>query len=442
MRLDIRSAVAVVAFVGLIAVQPALGQQPQVADPQDAVTVALDAELPVDPAVRTGTFANGLTYYVRANRRPENRAELRLVVNAGSVLEDDDQRGMAHLLEHMAFNGTENFEKHELIEFMESIGMRLGPDVNAYTSFDETVYMLQVPTDNAEYMSTAFQIMEDWSKALTLDGEEIDAERGVVVEEWRRGQGAGARMNDKQFPIIFKGSQYAERLPIGSQESIEGSSHEAIRRFYEDWYRPDLMAVIAIGDFDPDTVEDMMRQHFEGLEPAADPRPRTMFEVPDQPGTDFAIATDPEAPNTSVAVFYKMETDPQVNVGDYRQSQLVERLYNSMLNARFQEIVQKPDSPIMFGASAKGGMVRTKGMYQLFAGVAPGGVERGLETLLVEAARVAQFGFTETELERTKANMLRGIERTYDDRANRRSSSFVSEYTRAYLQDEPIPGLE
>ena len=441
MRLDIRTVVAFVALIGLIAVQPTLGQQPQVADPQDALTVALDAELPIDSALRTGTLANGLTYYIRANRRPENRAELRLVVNAGSVLEDDDQRGMAHLLEHMAFNGTENFEKHELIEFMESIGMRLGPDVNAYTSFDETVYMLQVPTDNAEYMSTAFQIMEDWSKALTLDGEEIDAERGVVVEEWRLGQGAGKRMNDKQFPIIFKGSRYAERLPIGSQESIEGSSHEAIRRFYKDWYRPDLMAVIAIGDFDPDVVEDMMRQHFEGLEPAVDPRPRIMFEVPDQPGTDFAIATDPEAPNTTVAVFYKMETDPQGNVGDYRQS-LVERLYNSMLNARFQEIVQQPDSPIMFGASAKGGMVRTKGMYQLFAGVAPGGIERGLETLLTEAARVAQFGFTETELERTKAIMLRGIERSYDDRANRRSSSFVSEYTRAYLQDEPIPGLE
>jgi len=441
MRLDARSVLAFVALIGLIAVQPALAQQPRVADPQEALTVALDAELPVDPAVRTGTFANGLTYYVRANRRPENRAELRLVVNAGSVLEDDDQRGMAHLLEHMAFNGTENFEKHELIEFMESIGMRLGPDVNAYTSFDETVYMLQVPTDNPEYISTAFQIMEDWSKVITLDPAEIDAERGVVVEEWRLGQGAGARMNDKQFPIIFKGSQYAERLPIGTQESIETASHEAVLRFYDDWYRPDLMAVIAIGDFDPDVIEGMMRQHFEGLEPAADPRPRTMFEVPDQPGTDFAIATDPEAPSTSVAVFYKMETDPQGTAGAYRQS-LVEGLYNSMLNARFQEITQQPDSPIMFGASAKGSMVRTKGMYQLFAGVAPDGIERGLDTLLTEAARVAQFGFTDTELGRTKANMLRGIQRAYDDRANRRSSAFVNEYTRAYLQDEPIPGLE
>jgi len=363
------------------------------------------------------------------------------VVNAGSVLEDDDQRGMAHLLEHMAFNGTEHFQKHELIEFMESIGMRLGPDVNAYTSFDETVYMLQVPTDDSEYLATAFQIMEDWSHAVTLDDAEIDAERGVVVEEWRLGQGASARMNEQQFPIIFKDSQYAERLPIGTEDSIQTASHEAIRRFYHDWYRPDLMAVIAVGDFDADQVEFLMRQHFEGLAPAADERPRTMFEVPDQPGTDFAIATDPEAPNTSVAVFYRMDSEEEGTLGDYR-SGLVEFLYNTMLNARFQEIAQQADPPIVFGASAKGAMVRTKDMYQLFAGVPADGVERGLDTLLTEAARVERFGFTASELERAKANMMRGIERAYDDRANRRSSSFVSEYTRAFLQGEPIPGLE
>ncbi|MCH7823742.1 MAG: insulinase family protein, partial [Acidobacteria bacterium] len=311
MRQHVRTSLALFLLLAVALAQPAIGQQARVADPQEARTVALDAELPVDPAVRFGTFDNGLTYFIRANRRPENRAELRLVVNAGSVLEDDDQLGMAHLLEHMAFNGTENFEKHELIEFMESIGMRLGPDVNAYTSFDETVYMLQVPLDNPEHISTAFQIMEDWSKGITLDGDEIDAERGVVVEEWRLRRGAFSRVNDKQFPIIFKGSQYAERLPIGTEESIQTASHGAIRRFYEDWYRPGLMAVIAIGDFDPDLLEGLVRQHFEGLPPATDPRPRTMFEVPDQPGTDFAIATDPELPNTSVGVFYKMELDSE-----------------------------------------------------------------------------------------------------------------------------------
>ncbi len=440
-RFMIVAALAVAALGIAAAAPPAVAAQVRVADPQEARSVALDAELPVDPDVRVGTFANGLRYYIRANDLPENRAELRLVVNAGAVLEDDDQRGMAHLLEHMAFNGTANFEKQELIEFMESIGMRLGPDVNAYTSFDETVYMLQVPTDNPEFISTAFQIMEDWSHAVTLDDAEIDAERGVVVEEWRLGQGAANRVNDKQFPIIFKDSRYAERLPIGTKESIETATPEAIRRFYEDWYRPDLMAVIAVGDFDPDVIEGLVRQHFEGLEPAADPRPRTMFDVPDQPGTDFAIATDPELPNTSVAVFYKTELGSDGTVGDYRRG-LVEALYNSMLNARFAELTQQADPPIAFGASAKGAMVRTKGMYQLFAGVRGDGIERGLDTLLTEAARVEQFGFTQSELDRTKANMLRGIQSVFDERANRRSSVFVNEYTRAYLQDEPIPGLD
>jgi len=441
MRQHFRTSLALFLLLAVALTPAAIGQQAGVADPQEARTVALDAELPVDPAVRFGTFDNGLTYFIRANRRPENRAELRLVVNAGSVLEDDDQLGMAHLLEHMAFNGTERFEKHELIEFMESIGMRLGPDVNAYTSFDETVYMLQVPMDNPEHISTAFQIMEDWSKGITLDGDEIDAERGVVVEEWRLGQGASSRVNDQQFPIIFKGSQYAERLPIGTEESIQTASHAAIRRFYDDWYRPGLMAVIAVGDFDPDVIEGLVRQHFEGLPAATDPRPRTMFEVPDQPGTDFAIATDPELPNTTVGVFYKMELDSEGTVGDYRRG-LVEGLYNSMLNARFAELTQQVDPPIAFGGSGKGSMVRTKGMYQLIAGVAPDGIERGLDTLFTEAARVAQFGFTQTELDRTKAIRLRGIQRAFDDRANRRSSGFVNEYTRAYLQGEPFPSLE
>ena len=429
---------AVLAVAGLAMGAP---QAPQIADPADARTASLDTRMPIDPNVRSGRFDNGLRYYIRANQEPENRAELRLVINTGSVLEDDDQLGMAHLVEHMAFNGTEHFEKHELIEFMESIGMRLGPDVNAYTSFDETVYMLQVPTDNEEYISTAFQILEDWTHAVTLDGDEIDAERGVVVEEWRLGQGAFARVNDKQFPIIFKDSRYAERLPIGTEESIQGSSHEAIRRFYDDWYRPDLMAVIAVGDFDVDEIEDMFRQHFEGLPAAESPRERVMFDVPDQPGTDFAIATDAELPNTTVGVYYKMDLDEEGTVGAYRQV-LVESIYVTILNQRLQELTQSEDPPFAFGGSGKGAMVRTKGVYQVVAGVEPGGVARGLDAVLTETARVEQFGFTPTELERTKANMMRGMERAYDERANRRSSSFVSEYTRAFLSGEPIPGIE
>ena len=279
---------------------------PGTANPEDARTVSLDQLAPISPAVRTGELANGLRYFIRENQEPENRAELRLVVNVGSILEDDDQIGLAHFLEHMAFNGTENFEKQELIGFMESIGMRLGPGVNASTSFDETNYQLELPTDNAEYMATAFQILEDWARGLTLDPEEIDMERGVVIEEWRLGQGAASRLRDQQFPVIFSGSRYAERLPIGTLESLENFDHEALRRFYRDWYRPDLMAVIAVGDFDASEIEALTREHFEDLENPADGLERAEFDVPDHTETLFSIATDPEMPATSVQVYHKM----------------------------------------------------------------------------------------------------------------------------------------
>jgi zinc protease len=223
--------------------------------------------LPVDPDVTVGRLENGLRYFIRVNRRPEQRAELRLIVNAGSVLEDGDQLGLAHFVEHMAFNGTEHYPKQELVDYLESIGMQFGPDVNAYTSFDETVYMLTVPTDSAAILRQAFQVLEDWAHLQTFDSTEIELERGVVLEEWRLGRGAAARMRDEQFPVLFWGSRYAERLPIGTPEILETFEHAALERFYRDWYRPDLMAVVAVGDFDADTVESLIRRHFGGLSP-------------------------------------------------------------------------------------------------------------------------------------------------------------------------------
>ena len=225
------------------------------AAPLVAQDIDLQSRLPTDSSITTGVFDNGLRYYIRANTRPEDRAELRLVVNAGSILEDDDQLGLAHFVEHMAFNGTRNFPKQELVEYLERIGMRFGPDINAYTTFDETVYMLTVPTDTAEVFERAFQILEDWAHQVSFDDGEIDLERGVVIEEWRLGRGASARMRDKQFPVLFKDSRYAERLPIGDREVLGQFSYATLERFYRDWYRPDLMAVIAVGDFDVAHVE-------------------------------------------------------------------------------------------------------------------------------------------------------------------------------------------
>jgi len=418
----------------LLALSAPLGaQEPVLSSPQDP--------LPRDPAVVVGTLENGLIYFVRANDQPENRAELRLVVNAGSILEDDDQQGLAHMLEHMAFNGTANFEKHELVSYLESIGMAFGPEINAYTSFDETVYMLQIPTDDPEIMATAFQILEDWAHQVSFDAEEIDKERGVVVEEWRLGRGAGARMQDKQFPVLFQGSRYAERLPIGKREILENFPHEALTRFYEDWYRPELMAVIAVGDFDAQAVESTIREHFSRVPARDNPRPRVLYEVPEHSETLFAIASDAEATASQVALLYKQPLGEEGTLEAYRRS-LVEGLYNGILNSRLFELTQQAEPPFAFGGSGQGRLVRSGEIYQLVAMVPEGGIARGMEALLTEAERVSRHGVTATEMERQKADLLRGMEQAYAERENQESRTYASEYLRHFLEGEPIPGIE
>jgi zinc protease len=304
----------------------------------------LEERLPVDPQLRVGVFENGLRYYIRANERPEDRAELRLVLNAGSVLEDEDQLGLAHFVEHMAFNGTKHFPKLDLIHYLEGIGMRFGPDVNAYTSFDETVFELTVPTDTGEVLEQAFQILEDWARDVTFDPEEIELERGVVIEEWRLRRGAAARMRDQQFPVLFRGSRYGERLPIGKPEILENFEHASLTRFYREWYRPDLMAVVAVGDFDVARVEALIRHHFASLPPQTAPRERFVFDVPPHDEALVSVATDEEATQSSVSVYYKQRVRSVRTLGEYRQT-IVEGLYNRMLNGRFFELTQTPDSP-------------------------------------------------------------------------------------------------
>ena len=230
--------------------------------------------LRLDPKITQGRFANGLTYYIRANKKPEKRAELRLVVRAGSVLEDDDQQGLAHFVEHMAFDGTKSFPKNDLSKFLEKEGVKMGADLNAYTSYDETVYRLQIPTDSAALLTKAFQILKEWASAVTFDDAEIDKERGVVIEEWRLGRGAGERVQNKHNPVIFYKSRYADRLPIGKKEVLDTCSHDAIKRFYRDWYRPNLMAVVAVGDFNPDSIKLLIKNNFEELKNPSSPRIR------------------------------------------------------------------------------------------------------------------------------------------------------------------------
>ncbi|MFC1725619.1 M16 family metallopeptidase [candidate division KSB1 bacterium] len=406
----------------------------------DAKTVALDQTVPIDPKITVGKLDNGLKYYIRENHKPENRAELRLVVNAGSVLEDEDQLGLAHFVEHMAFNGTEHFKKHELVDFMESIGMQFGPEINAYTIFDETVYMLTIPLDSEEIIEKTFQIFEDWAHAISFEDEEIDKERGVIIEEWRLGQGAGARIRDKQFPVLLKGSRYSERLPIGKKEILENFEYETIKRFYKDWYRPDLMAFIAVGDFDKSQIESLIKKYFDNIPSPVNPRERKFFEIPDHEGTLFSIATDKEATGAGVTVYYKQPLRDQSTVGAYRQG-IVETLFNNMLNYRFYELTQVSTPPFIGASSSQNIMLRTKEAYTLSASVEDKGILPGLETILAEAERVKKHGFTASELERQKSDILRYMETAYNERDKSNSNSFAGEYSRNFLQDEPIPGI-
>jgi zinc protease len=430
------------ALLCLALVPAALGvvlaqDRPSAPPPQ---SIGLDQPVPVDPRITIGYLPNGLRYYVRANARPYQRAELRLVVNVGSVVEDSDQLGLAHFIEHMAFNGSEHFAKQDLIQFMESIGMRLGPGVNANTSFDETVYMLHVPTDNPETLRKAFLFFADIARGLSFDPEAIQKERGVIVEEWRQGRGAGARMQDVQFPVLLKGSRYAERTPIGSRESIESFKPEALKRFYQDWYRPDLMAVIAVGDFNKVDVERMIRDLFNKIPTPAERRPRPDFDVPDHPDTRFAIATDPEATMTMAALYNMLPLREQTTVGAYRRQQ-VERLYANMLNARLSEIALKPDPPFLRAGTERGIFVRTKEAASLMALVKEDQIARGLSALVAESARAAKYGFSAAELDRERREVLRGYEGAFAERDKEESADLAAEFIRAYTNKEPTPGM-
>ena len=406
-----------------------------------APAVAVAQALPVDPAVRTGELPNGLRYYVRANAEPANRAELRLAVDAGSVLEADDQRGLAHFVEHMAFNGTENFEKQEIIDYLESIGMRFGADANAYTAFDETVYQLTVPTDTGAALETGLRILEEWAHRVSFDAAEIEKERGVVIEEWRGGRGAAARMRDQSFPVLFRGSKYAERLPIGTLESLQTFAPARLIEFYRDWYRPELMAVVAVGDFDAAAVETMIRDRFGAIpsRPSAPERPAV--PVPPRAEPDAAVVTDPEATNSVVRLYVMRAPADVEGVPGYR-ADLLHALFDGMLNARLAEIAERPDAPFAAAGVGTGPLVRTRDVVVATALVRAGGMEQGLRALVTEVERVERHGFTATELEREKADLLRAYEQAWEERENTRSSALADEYVRAYLEDEPIPGIE
>jgi zinc protease len=402
-----------------------------------------DAPLPISPQVKKGVLPNGLTYYIRKNTEPKNRAEMRLVVNAGSLMEDSSQLGLAHFTEHMSFNGTKNFKKQELIDFLEKSGVNFGADLNAYTSFDETVYMLQVPTDSIDVFNKSFQILEDWAHNVSFDDSEIDKERGVVIEEWRLGLGASSRERDKYFPVIFKGSRYAERLPIGNKHNLETFKHQTLKNFYKDWYRPNLQAVIVVGDVDVDKTEQLIKDHFSNIPTRTAEKKRIKYGVPSHDKTYLSFVTDPEQQYNLLQIFYVQPSIPQPTTNLQYRSGIVRELFNEMMNNRLQEIAQKPDAPFLQGISNYGKFIGDKDALTLIAVAKSGAdIKKSTEVLLTENERVKQYGFTATELERAKTSMLSNIENQYNERDKTRSAELMQELIDNYLDKEPIPGIE
>jgi zinc protease len=396
--------------------------------------------LPFDPVVRTGTLTNGMRYYVRQNGRPADRLLVRLAVDAGSLDEGNDQRGLAHFLEHMAFNGSRHFEPGELIKYFESAGARLGPHVNAHTSFTETVYRLDVPSDRPELISRALMALADFAGRLTLDGAQVEKERGVVIEEWRGGLGAASRIRDKQVPVLYHGSRYAERLPIGVPEVLRTAPVERLRHFYDTFYRPDRMAIVAVGDIDAAAIEESIRSAFRDISPRdGEPPPRT-GDVPLHEETLVSVVTDPEVARSSVSLVFKRADGPMVRVADYRR-EIMQRLIEHMMNERFTDLARRPDAPVLGAGAGESRLSPEVDAFMVSASVEDGRIEDGATFLAREARRVREHGFGTAELERARRWLTAMFERAYNEREKTESASYAREYVSHFLSREPSPGI-
>ncbi|MCX6330697.1 MAG: insulinase family protein [Bacteroidia bacterium] len=401
-----------------------------------------DTPIPPDPNIKIGKLDNGLTYYIKYNKKPEQRVELRLAVNAGSICETDSQQGLAHFCEHMCLNGTKNFPSNKIINMLEEMGVKLGAELNAYTSFDQTIYMLKVPTDKTEWINRGFQVLEDWAHQVSLDNVEIDKERGVIVEEWRLGLGADDRMMQKYLPVLLKGSKYAERIPIGKVDIIKTFPYDTLRNFYNTWYRPDLMAVVVVGDIDVKLAEDKVKEYFGRIPKPVTPNHRQEYSVPENIEPLISVVTDKEASGYEASIMYKQPKTNSITYSDYRKS-LMQNLYTSMLNSRFQEIGQKPDAPFMYaGAGYSSFISRTVDVYSLGVSVKENQMEKSIELILTENEKVSQFGFTSSELERVKKDVLSYFENAAKEADKTQSGQYAEEFIRNYMDQECIPGIK
>lgn len=414
-------------------------QNEEAEDP--AIAAARQQILPLDPNVKHGTLPNGMQYFIRKNSKPENRMEMRLIVNAGSNQEDNDQKGLAHFLEHMAFNGSKNFDKNDLVNYVEGIGVKFGPHLNAYTSFDETVYMLQVPTDKPEILEKGLLILEDWASGLSLTNEEINKERGVVVSEWRSSLGPQQRMQNEFFKVLLKDSRYPERLPIGDTAIIKNAPREVVKRFYTDWYRPDLMAVVLVGDFDPAEMEKEIIERFSKVTSLQNPRKKETYQVPPHQETLVSIVTDKEAPYTQAMIFEKHPVSSNNNVIGYRDM-IKQMIINNVINERLKEILQQPKPPFFIAQSSYENQLRSLDAFAAIAIGTADNTEEMLKVLFEEIYRTEKFGVTKAEFDRAIIDIQNSYETALKEKDKTESANYASEYVKYYLENVASPGIE
>jgi len=433
----LRRRYALVASVSAVVAMTALRAQ----TPDNALFVNGQEVIPFDAAVHTGTLPSGLRFYIRENEHPANRVSLRLAVKAGSLDERDDQQGLAHFIEHMAFNGSAHFKAGELVSYFESIGSRLGPHVNAYTSFEETVYQLELPTDKPDIVAKGLTAMADFAGGLTFDPSEVDKERGVVIEEWRGGLGAGSRIRDRQIPVLFYQSRYAERLPIGKPDVIRTAPAARLREFYDAWYRPDAMAMVAVGHVDPTQLEASIRATFGGIQPRAPQTARANAAVPAHAELLVNVSVDPELTSSSVQLVRKRPRQGERLVDDYRRD-LVSRMFQRMLGQRLDELARKPEAAFLSAGASDSPLGRTVDAFTMAARVKDGAIDEGLAALEIEARRARDFGFTAQEFALARREMEAFYQRAFDERDKTESPPLANEYIRNFLIDEPSPGID
>ncbi len=429
------------AAVLFLAAVPAAAQTGRTQSAPPPKSPPIYAPLPTDPQLLKGTFSNGLTYYVRTNKKPEDKVELRLVVKSGSMQESDEQRGLAHFMEHMNFNGTKNFQKNELVSYLQSIGVEFGADLNAYTSFDQTVYILPIPTDKPGNLDKGFQIIEDWAHNALLTDKDIADERGVVLEESRLGKGADDRMLQKYFPTYASGTKYAERLPIGKDEVLKNFKPEVIRNYYRDWYRPNLQAVVVVGDIDTATAMRYLRKHFAGLQNPTGAPARTYETVTARTRPVTMVVTDKEASNSALQLMFPPYKDAEERtLSDYRET-LMEQLALQMINQRLSDVGQSAAAPFPFAQVYMDDMLHGYKSFAAFTLFGGDGPEKALTALTAEMVRAKKYGFTQSELDRARAEMMAGMDKAYNEHNTTESKTYVEEYIRNFLEAEPVPGI-